>query len=461
MKNLGITKLLLLLVMAMVMISCAEKPTDGLAKITGTWDREVDTELVLFKIVDGNIVPLATAAIQDDKRFAFAVPIAEEGFLVLGTKETQRKTSRYTFYFKPGDQLNLLVNDSTYSLLGENTKENIEVEKWHNVIYPLEELFYINKNTKRGSTFKDFFPLAQSISEGLDKQSYKTKNDTFNASFKRFREVDFVYHIITFNMFPRAIHPTNSDYPKVYQDINIDDYVSDASILKHPYGAKLLNSLLYVTYRMAGKPVTPETFLTAFKNDTLIGEEIVMKAANIKSYAVLDSYVEENAKYILTDAQKERVEAIKLKLIDSQKLEGDVAIDFTYPDINGKMVSLSQQKGKVVLIDVWATWCGPCKKEIPYLAKLEEEYHGKDIVFMSVSVDEANKKQDWENFVQQKKLGGLQLFAGGFQSDIAKYYGIKGIPRFILVDKEGKLVSISAPRPSSPELKSLIDKLLK
>jgi thiol-disulfide isomerase/thioredoxin len=111
------------------------------------------------------------------------------------------------------------------------------------------------------------------------------------------------------------------------------------------------------------------------------------------------------------------------------------------------MVALEDMRGKYVYIDVWATWCGPCKTEIPYLKKLEEEMHDRNIVFVSVSVDDS--REDWENMVRDKELGGIQLFGGaGWNSSITEDYNIRGIPRFILIDRDGMIIDATAPRPS-------------
>ncbi|MOA53389.1 hypothetical protein D3C78_1768440 [compost metagenome] len=90
---------------------------------------------------------------------------------------------------------------------------------------------------------------------------------------------------------------------------------------------------------------------------------------------------------------------------------------------------------------------------------MEEEFRGKDIVFMSVSVDETKDKEKWKKFVEDQGLAGVQLFAGGW-SDITKNYQIKGIPRFMVFDREGKIVSVDSPRPSNPELKQLLEQVL-
>ena len=139
--------------------------------------------------------------------------------------------------------------------------------------------------------------------------------------------------------------------------------------------------------------------------------------------------------------------------------KGNPAHPFSYPDLNDSLINLDNFKGKAVYIDVWATWCGPCKREIPYLKELEKEYHDKNIVFVSVSVDEENDKQKWVDFVKERELTGIQLFASGW-SKITDDYIINGIPRFILIDKDGKIVDSNAPRPSSDEIKDLINEIL-
>ena len=109
---------------------------------------------------------------------------------------------------------------------------------------------------------------------------------------------------------------------------------------------------------------------------------------------------------------------------------------------------------------MWATWCGPCRGEIPHLKKLEQEMHGTDVVFLGVSVDETKDKQKWLDFIKKEELGGVQVHASGW-SKIAQDYKIKGIPRFMVFDKQGRVVSVDAPRPSSPELKEILEKELK
>ncbi|WP_303317566.1 redoxin family protein [Flavivirga abyssicola] len=131
-----------------------------------------------------------------------------------------------------------------------------------------------------------------------------------------------------------------------------------------------------------------------------------------------------------------------------------------YENHKGGTTSLADLKGKYVYIDVWATWCGPCKKEIPSLKKVEGQYHGKNIEFVSISIDNQKDHDAWKKMVADKELGGVQLFAdNNWQSEFVRGYNIKGIPRFILIDPDGNVVNADAPRPSNPKLIELFTSL--
>ena len=137
-----------------------------------------------------------------------------------------------------------------------------------------------------------------------------------------------------------------------------------------------------------------------------------------------------------------------------------------YIDIKGGKKSLDSFKGKYVYIDVWATWCGPCIREIPALDKLEKEYHSKNIAFVSISTDEFRRsggsweaaEKKWSNFVKDRNMSGIQLWSGK-DTRFQQEYQINGIPRFILIDPQGNIVDANAPRPSDPRLRNIFNSL--
>ncbi|MEM9022900.1 MAG: TlpA disulfide reductase family protein [Bacteroidota bacterium] len=135
---------------------------------------------------------------------------------------------------------------------------------------------------------------------------------------------------------------------------------------------------------------------------------------------------------------------------------GNEAPDFEAVDTEGNAVKLSDLRGKYVYIDAWATWCGPCKAEIPHLEKLQEEFTGKNITFVSVSIDDT--KEPWDEWMAEKEMGGTQLFVdGAWKSPFARAYLIRSIPRFLLIDPQGKIIDSNAERPSGDIAKVLAE----
>jgi thiol-disulfide isomerase/thioredoxin len=129
-----------------------------------------------------------------------------------------------------------------------------------------------------------------------------------------------------------------------------------------------------------------------------------------------------------------------------------------FENFEGGETSLDDLKGKYVYIDVWATWCQPCKNEIPFLQKVEKQFHDKKIEFVSISTDKQEDYFEWKEMVEEKNLGGTQLYAGD-NKEFFTAYKVNSIPRFILIDPEGKIVDANAPRPSDPKLVELLNTL--
>jgi len=128
-------------------------------------------------------------------------------------------------------------------------------------------------------------------------------------------------------------------------------------------------------------------------------------------------------------------------------------------DMNDKSISFEQLnlKGKILFIDIWATYCPDCRKELPFLETLQQTYKGKPITFVSISVD--RDKEAWKKMVKEKKLSGIHLYASPETKELfKKLYDLRSIPRYMLVDKEGNIISINAPMPSKgTALESLIN----
>ncbi len=127
----------------------------------------------------------------------------------------------------------------------------------------------------------------------------------------------------------------------------------------------------------------------------------------------------------------------------------------TFQDKDGKTHTFDEFKGKYVFIDLWASWCVPCCKEVPYLQKLEKEVQNPDVVFLSISIDQ--KKEPWLKKMQALNMHGNQWHDAN--SSLANALNVRGIPFFVIYDKEGKLHYYNAPRPSQPFIKEMLEGL--
>lgn len=146
----------------------------------------------------------------------------------------------------------------------------------------------------------------------------------------------------------------------------------------------------------------------------------------VEKYALSREYVEEYMKRKAT--------------IVGSPFPADVVLE----DADGNVVDIASFKGKYLYIDLWASWCGPCCKEVPHLQAIEKEFQDSNVVFLSISTD--TDKEAWKNKMVELNMHGNQLHDRN--NTLCNALNVKGIPFFLIYDKEGKLHTYKAMRPS-------------
>jgi len=141
------------------------------------------------------------------------------------------------------------------------------------------------------------------------------------------------------------------------------------------------------------------------------------------------------------------------KSVSGAALQGDgvgtVAPDFTLPTLEGKQVKLSDYRGKAVLLNFWATWCGPCKVEIPWFMDLEKQYGSQGLVVVGIAMDD-DGKDGVTKFAREMKIDYPVLVGNDAVAD--QYGGVAGLPTTFYVDRNGKIVKKVAGLVSHSEI---------
>lgn len=166
--------------------------------------------------------------------------------------------------------------------------------------------------------------------------------------------------------------------------------------------------------------------------------------SKLSDMAVMGEYKQLDSLYKLLDASAQQTATGKrlgarIAILKKSAI-GEPAIEFTQPDVDGKPVKLSDFKGKYVLLDFWASWCGPCRAENPNVLKAYNAYKDKNFTVVGVSLDDNGEK--WHEAIKEDGMPWIQLSdLKGFRNQVAKEYGIQAIPSTFLLSPEGVIIA--------------------
>lgn len=402
--------------------------------------------------------------LKPDGSFSESFPIDYSGTYTLGTKN-----NRIALYLAKGTKLAINADDknftTTLAFSGNGSVENQYIAKKNEIVnkalgdpqafYSQDENTFLTKNSE----------LKKTVLELYNKTKF---ND---AAFKtsELKNINYFEQLLNANYAPYHAHYTKKEdfkvsagFPLFDEKTNLDS--EEDFLFSNPYkqivAAKFRGKIMEQLGEDAdytSKVALPEIKKIkspSIKNSLLqnLGYEVGVGNPDAENLYKELMALSTNQKF--KDELTTKFNKIKTLTV------GKPSPKFNYENHKGGKTSLDQLAGKYVYIDVWATWCGPCRKEIPFLQEVEKQYHGKNIEFVSLSIDAKKDHEKWKNLVNEKSLGGIQLFADNdWNSQFVKDYAIEGIPRFILVDTKGNIVTADAPRPSDPKLVELFRSL--
>jgi thiol-disulfide isomerase/thioredoxin len=437
-------------------------------------------ELMLNHVVDGVVEPVASSFLQrGETQFSFALLVKQEGFYTISTVRWHKR-----IYLQPNDTLELnFEGKKGIAELVNASPENQLHEKWQQLIAPVTNYGY-NRIMLATDTIglDQYIATYQQIQPALTAftSTVTSKNLRFNQLFQQAMAIDkelapirYLQIITTKRKKGIFISEARSftEVPLFYQQFISDQKFTNARSLQVPEFISFMN--LYAMLQEALLPTNKKQILTVDEklklmmdvigNDTLKTIFLKEKLGTIElnNLTEFKRTFEPYKQFAKTKAVKEKYNEVRVQFIGDTAFVGKSSYNFSLPDTSGKMVSMKDFKGKVVFIDVWATWCGPCKEQFPHMKTLEEEYKdNSNIVFVGISLDRNKDKEKWLAMIRKEKLVGVQLM-DDIGLAFGRKYEILGIPRFLLIDKQGRWIEVRCPRPSSKEeLKRYIDQAL-
>ncbi|MEM9824928.1 MAG: TlpA disulfide reductase family protein, partial [Bacteroidota bacterium] len=312
-------------------------------------------------------------------------------------------------------------------------------------------------------------------------QKHLQEHPKLNKAFMQEEKMDLHYSIaatkVQYPMYHEYLTDNkvelSADYLDFAKDLNLNDENMKGNGTYAQFVNGYLRLLAYQQLSAEGKDVSAydsspemmnaeyhliEKMITDEKERSTMQYRGLLTYLSSKDAVGIDDLVK---KYMNSTDSENRKKRLQASYESAKRLATcQPAPSFSYPDIEGTDMSLASFKGRYVYIDMWATWCGPCMRDLPHLEELQEKYkNDSNVAFVSISID--NDKDAWRKMVTEKQMKGFQLIADqAWQSQICADYGVNGIPRFVLIDREGNLINKNAPRPSSDELKAILNNLL-
>ncbi len=471
-------RILFTLLLGLSLLACyAEKEMKGDGKI-----------IVKGEVFDTLLLNLYEYQPFGQKKFAIYkldAPFQNENILKVPDSICNRRlflsfNNMFTFIeIKPGQELIIDADDSKMSFSGDNAKVNQYLYDWVNEYIMGFPNAYTYRLYLRNffCEKKKFVPTAAMLEEGINEMEglnkralqhlndYGIKDKAFIKKQKLFiKYLDSRILLENFFYLKNLKEPLSPAHKKYFQDIEF----SDMDFLEHPDAREMLNKYFamlehlgelnsFIPYSLLAKA---EKLKLAELQELYVLEQLERLVRGQKSF-MLDAIFENVSPLVKSESGKATLEKLKKDAapLKAKEMIGKDAFEFNMEDDRGKLVKMSDFKGKYVFIDIWATWCGPCNVNIPFVNMLEHELKDENIAFVSISIDKPSNKQKWLDFLKKHHIEGTALIAeAAFKSELCKYYKVNSIPRFILVDPQGKIISANCRQPMDADFRAyLID----
>jgi thiol-disulfide isomerase/thioredoxin len=442
-------------------------------------------------IVTVNVTPLKvdTLGIIEDHHYTDITPSKNGNFVFRFNEGLPKwvtiesyKRERFFLYIEKGDNLNIVTNlDRKMPVFSGKGAANAETA--YQIYNSLKDSWdAIDDSTVKTGTANDLnnsfermfqkgFHLLEENKKRVTPAFYKNQFSTLYYQSLGFKlDVPFWYMHMTGLKLSVSI-------PDHYWDLAKLIKCNDKLLENEAYTDCMFSSVpQYYTWQYQFKNGAPDSTFDLFihqyrcvekeysgkTRSSALRVSISSRIRSLKDATVLKPLLDEYLQKYAAQEKPEDIHSLQEVYHTATNLSvGQTPPPFVLKDINGKDVTLNDFTGKVIYMDFWASWCGPCREQMKSAPKLHKLFEGnKEIVFLYINMDE--KIDLGKKAIEEDKIEGIQLFSGGFQKGnaIVKAFNISGIPRYLIIGKDGKILDNNAPRPNEDiTLKYLNDAL--
>lgn len=371
----------------------------------------------------------------------------------------------YTVYLTPGSRTEITESTDGVAIKGDCSTINDFINKNRFLGHPEKKVEMYS------SEWQD--ECRQELDSLCDKLSQSGLPEDFIKTQKLYYQ--FAYYAQQLNApMMAAFMKIKLELPDSYYDFLKTIQFDDSTILIIPKWFETMMNVFNEMEKRSIIPVDKDHFMQIYADrikDKKVRSAFLVQLLELtlkKGYSDnFPAYVESIRSAVIGEkdlAALKEVEAKYIQLKEASKdiLRGMPAPEFTAVDMNGKEYKLSDFAGKVVVLDFWFTGCVPCKMEMPYMEKIAESMKGEPIQFIAMSLDTGNQLLSlWKEMIKDQNGPILNLnVPNGFKAPLAQKFGIRSVPRIVIIDQQGKIYESNALRPSDPKLKQTLEALL-
>jgi len=448
-----------IVIITVISFSCKqEKETVDYIILNGQISSSTESHVI---IRDNYFVPIDTLVVKD-QHLADTLNL-NKGYYFLTLNDKSAK-----LYLEPSYKLNITIDEKDFygsiKYSGNGSNENNYLAKKDRLrnAFPISQRSY---NSYATLEERDFLKQSDSIHQAY-LQLFEMHNDFGNDFIfleSKSIEIENALRIQEFQQQKQLVennpaYRVSDKYPNPFEGIDLNN---PKLLVTYKYKTLVHSYFNEKAINLANENNNVDFFIAYLQ--LLANSELNPK---IKDLLGLDNaeygftYTKDLDKYHSTFTDYATINEYIVKFNEQYNLKksekGQQAIGFEFEGIDGKMYELNDFRGKYVYIDIWASWCTPCIKQIPFLKSLEKNYSDK-INFVSIAWKD--KPSQWKNAIQRENLQGIQLFAGDKDAEFFKFFGVSSIPRFILLDREGKIIESNAKQPSEKSLENQLNTL--